>query len=113
MPLLFVYGSLKRGFSAEHLLDGEFVAEAKTEPVYQMLQFGAYPGVIAADEGGYSIEGEIWDVSEGCIPMLDEYEGVAEGAYLRVAAKLAEPHQQLQRVSSFTSATRTLQIVSI
>ena len=91
MPLLFVYGSLKRGFSAnEFFKEQRFISEAKTEPVYRMYDYGGFPGVVEVDEGGYAIEGEVWEVAEPLFDQLDHYEGVAEGLYSRGVGRLTE-----------------------
>ena len=95
MPLIFVYGSLKRGFSAEGRLDGSFQFEASTEPTYRMYDYGGFPGVVEMDEGGYAIEGEVWEVTEDCVPLLDEYEAVDAGLYIRSTAKLVQPLQEV------------------
>lgn len=99
MALLFVYGSLKRGFSANDFFSEQrFVAAAKTEPVYRMYDYGGFPGAVVVEEDGYAIEGEIWDVADPLFGQLDLYEAVAEGLYARGVARLAEPHQQLRNV---------------
>lgn len=63
-----------------------------------MYDYGGFPGVVEVEEGGYAIEGEVWEVSEACVPLLDEYEAVDAGLYIRSTAKLAPPHQQLRDV---------------
>ncbi len=41
MPLLFVYGTLKRGERANRLLSGQrFVGAAETEPRYRLVDLG-------------------------------------------------------------------------
>ena len=61
---IFVYGTLKRGLENHGWMRGQvFVAEAWSQPLYQMHDLGGYPGLTEADEdGGVAIQGEIWDV---------------------------------------------------
>jgi gamma-glutamylaminecyclotransferase len=74
--LLFVYGTLKRGQSANHLLgDAEFVRSAATLPVYQLLDLGTHPGMVESNGPGIAISGELWRISPEVIPALDAYEG--------------------------------------
>ena len=77
MTRLFIYGTLKRGQRAHHLLANErFVRLAETIPKYRLLHLGSYPGLAHAPEVGKEILGELWDVSDDCIAILDAYEGL-------------------------------------
>ncbi len=90
---LFVYGTLKRGWGLAHLLDAQrFIGEARTDPCYQLVNLGSYPGLVRRQEGGVSVHGELWDVTPECLAELDEVEGVSEGLYERVRASLLPPH---------------------
>lgn len=84
--LLFVYGSLKRGFSNHPLLvTAHFVGECRTEARYQLLVFGIYP---ALSEGGdRAIAGELYAVDTRLLFELDEFEGEA---YRRRAVQLED-----------------------
>ena len=74
--LLFVYGTLKRGQSANHMLaDAQFVRPAETEPVYRLVDLGTHPGLIPASEAGKAIRGELWNIDIRHFPALDAYEG--------------------------------------
>ena len=71
---MFVYGSLKRGHTNHTLMqDSRFLADATTQPAYDMLDFGYYPGVIA--NGRYSIRGEVFTVSGDVLNVVDALEG--------------------------------------
>ena len=70
--LLFVYGSLKRGYSNHHRLGGRFVAAAATAAKYRLLDLGTYPGMVR-DVDGLRVQGEIWDVDD--FESLDAFEG--------------------------------------
>ncbi len=74
--LLFFYGTLKRGQSANHLLaDSQFVRTAVTEPIYRLLDLGTHPGLVPAANDGLAIHGELWLVDVKHFPALDAYEG--------------------------------------
>lgn len=99
MHLLFVYGSLKRGFSNHFFLHGaEWVGEALTEPHYKMFDYGGYPAAIPANDGGYSIEGEVWRINDAHLFQTDLLEAVEEGLYERSTARLLPPWEELENV---------------
>jgi gamma-glutamylaminecyclotransferase len=78
---VFVYGTLKRGQRAAKYLSGQrFLGEAFTARKYRLYDCGGYPGMTEADGGG-SVQGEVWEISELCRTELDAYEGVEEGWY--------------------------------
>lgn len=90
--LIFVYGTLKRGFCRSRHLDGQtFLAEAVTLPGYIMYDCGEYPGLVVDAASGVSIRGELWRVDERAIAILDEVEGVSENWFLRQAVELQQP----------------------
>jgi len=82
---LFVYGSLKRGFSNHHFLAGqEFIGDARTVLRFRMFDCGGFPGVVEADlEGGYQILGELWNIDTPCLRRIDWLEEVDAGVYTR------------------------------
>lgn len=89
---IFVYGTLKRGGSNHHLLVGQqFVASARTEPLYRLYALSDYPAMIDAPQNGCLIEGEVWSVDTGCLASLDRLEGLDEGLYKRVPIQLQPP----------------------
>jgi gamma-glutamylcyclotransferase (GGCT)/AIG2-like uncharacterized protein YtfP len=88
---LFVYGTLKRGHSrARHLAGQRFLGEARTVSRYRLYDCGRYPGLVPAAEG-LAIEGEVWDVTEACLRVLDDVDGVAAGLYQRGLVQLEAP----------------------
>ncbi|MEZ6122576.1 MAG: gamma-glutamylcyclotransferase family protein [Planctomycetaceae bacterium] len=81
---VFVYGSLKRGYSLSGLLSGQqFVREALTAPDFRLYDLGRYPGLIRFPGRGLSIHGELYRVTPECLRRLDDVEGVDEGLYAR------------------------------
>jgi gamma-glutamylcyclotransferase (GGCT)/AIG2-like uncharacterized protein YtfP len=74
---LFAYGSLMRGEPAHDRLGAaRFIAEARTEPMFTLVDLGAYPGLVAI--GSDRVAGEIWEVPCGLLHALDRYEEVPE-----------------------------------
>ena len=87
--LIFVYGTLKRGFCRAQFLAGQtFLNEARTQPKYRMYDCGSFPGLKLASDG-LSIRGELWSVDEACLGRLDREEGVGTGLYSRSVIELA------------------------
>jgi gamma-glutamylcyclotransferase (GGCT)/AIG2-like uncharacterized protein YtfP len=96
MAKLFVYGTLKRGYSRAEALRGEvFLGSAKTEAQYRMFNCGHYPGLVESPDGLY-IEGELWEVSPECLKRLDEIEGVGIRLYQRAKVRLKPPHDRME-----------------
>ena len=90
---LFIYGTLKRGHCRHATLASQsFLGEVATAPEYRLWDLGEYPGLIAAakQEAGRSIRGELWEVSDDVLAILDEIEGVAEGLYERRPIRLVD-----------------------
>lgn len=89
--LLFVYGSLKRGFCHNYKIqDGFFVCNAKTHPFYRMYALGKFPALVK-EADGVAIEGELWNIKKKIFRELDKFEGVSVDLYRREIIFLAEP----------------------
>ena len=92
---LFVNGTLMRGLALHPNLEGaEFMGEFRTAPVYRLYSIGdVHPGMFEVDEGGVSVAGEmyrmsdeIWEKVEAgepphlyCGPVRLENGGVVDG----------------------------------
>lgn len=80
---IFVYGSLKRGYTLHRLLqDQRFLGISVTQPLYRLFDLGEYPGLVEWPEG-HGVVGEVYEVDLKCLKSLDAAEGVAEGCYSR------------------------------
>lgn len=91
--LLFVYGTLKRGYRSHHLLDGqEFVGNASTAPGYRLYDSGDYPCLVKDTATDHSIHGELFRVDEACLARLDEYEG-APHLFMRTFIEVPGVHE--------------------
>lgn len=89
---IFVYGTLKRGGENHTLLAGQrFLGTTRTVAGYRLYELDGYPGMVedAADIEGVS--GEVWEIDTATLRALDELEGVNEGLYARVPARLKSP----------------------
>jgi gamma-glutamylaminecyclotransferase len=76
MITLFIYGTLKRSQAAHHLLAGQrFLGEARTAPLYRIVDLGPYPTLVDAADDGLACHGEHWQVDAACLARLDDYEG--------------------------------------
>jgi len=72
-PLVFVYGSLRRGESNHHYLRAAaYLGEHVTAAAYTMFDLGAYPGVIAT--GAMRIKGEVYAIDRLILEHLDVLE---------------------------------------
>lgn len=82
---LFTYGTLRRGHEAARLLEGcERIGPATVAGSLYDID-GEYPALVLAGAG--RVEGEIWRCPPEVLARLDEYEGVSEGLFRRVATE--------------------------
>ncbi len=73
---LFVYGTLMSdGCRAVVLEQQRFLGPARTRPQYRLLDLGEYPGLVSWDGEGWAIEGELYEVHPGLLPVLNRIEG--------------------------------------
>lgn len=75
--LVFVYGTLKKGYGNHRLLTGaEFVGNFATAPDYKIYCNGAYPYMVEVGAGkGVPVEGEIYRISDEEQQRCDRLEG--------------------------------------
>ena len=91
---LFIYGTLKRGYSRHFALQiQKFLGEVRSQPRYRMYNAGTYPALARDDEDGLAIEGELWEVDDECLRRLDEIEGLGDKLFCRAAVELAVPFE--------------------
>ena len=85
---LFVYGTLKRGYSRAGCLQGQaFLGNAETVPGYRLYDNGSYPAMTLSESSSV-VTGELWEVNAGCLAELDQIEGVPT-LYQRTIVKLS------------------------
>ncbi len=78
---LFVYGTLRTGQAAHHLLAGQrFLGLARTRPLYRLLPETPYPALVPvppdAAAAGEAVPGEVWEVDPQRLTQLDAWEEV-------------------------------------
>jgi gamma-glutamylaminecyclotransferase len=75
MSLLFVYGTLKRGFhNHKRLSSARFVESLQTIAGYQLYNYNGAPIMIFS--GGESrVTGELYEVTRSVLEKIDEREG--------------------------------------
>lgn len=96
MPLLFVYGTLKRGGENHvHLTGQRLVGPAATSPGFTLYGLQGFPGMVRAEDAPEGVTGELWEVDADCLGILDVIEGNAEKLYERVPVSLLPPFANL------------------
>jgi gamma-glutamylcyclotransferase (GGCT)/AIG2-like uncharacterized protein YtfP len=71
---VFVYGTLLAGEPNHRLLGyARFVGEARTEPGFELRDFGAFPAIVRGGDG--SVVGEVYEVDGTTLASLDRLEG--------------------------------------
>jgi gamma-glutamylcyclotransferase (GGCT)/AIG2-like uncharacterized protein YtfP len=103
MTYLFVYGTLKSDQSNHHRLAGQrLIGIARTTANYRLIEIegrfeslGVYPGLVDlpyadVDGAGVSVMGEVWEVDDVCLAMLNAYEDLDSGEYVLAQVSLQE-----------------------
>lgn len=75
---LFVYGTLKRGFTLnEHTIGGDnscrYIGEGKIEG-FDMYSNGSYPYIVPVEDKSHKVSGEIWEVNDSV--MMTRLRGI-------------------------------------
>lgn len=81
---------MRGGCRAPALARQRFLGEARTRRLYRIFDCGSYPGLVEAS-AGRSIHGELWQVNNKCLRVLDQMEGVDQGLYERRPIALVNP----------------------
>ena len=71
--LVFVYGTLKYGFTNHDCMWGDYLCAGVTEDRYLMYSNGAYP-TVTPDEDGVEVKGELYVCDESAMERLDALE---------------------------------------
>jgi gamma-glutamylaminecyclotransferase len=89
--LVFVYGTLLVGQPNHRYLKGaQLLREARTLPQFLLYDLGPFPGLVRGGE--YAIVGEVHQVDEPTLAMLDRLEGHPR-FYRRTSIVLADGTQ--------------------
>lgn len=82
---LFVYGTLKRGHHRHDLMAGSRrLGPARTSRTFGLVDCGGYPGLVRlSSPQGNGVSGELYNVDDTHLRVLDAYEAVDTGEYRR------------------------------
>ncbi|RQS73925.1 gamma-glutamylcyclotransferase [Burkholderia sp. Bp8963] len=85
MRYVFVYGTLRAGeandignAAVRHGIAAPTLVGAAALPG-ELYDFGSYPGMVAAADGKTLVWGDVYEVDERLVPVLDEIERVYPG----------------------------------
>lgn len=71
---VFVYGTLLAGEPNHRVLGGaKLVADARTEPAFELRDLGPFPGLVRG--GQHAVLGEVYEVDAPTLAALDRLEG--------------------------------------
>jgi gamma-glutamylaminecyclotransferase len=74
VPLLFVYGSLRRGESNHARMQGaRFVGAGRTAPVLALVDHEGFTALVPG--GQQSVAGEIYELDAAHLARIDAFEG--------------------------------------
>ena len=97
---IFVYGTLKKGLSGHHHLEGaEYIGTAITSKKY-LLTSNRYPFLSKAKELCY-VKGEIYRVDKAKLTILDEYEDVPDYYTREVINVLMDETNEMKEVYAY------------
>jgi len=96
--LLCVYGTLKQCFQrSQFLRDQRYLGVCKTTPEYGIYAYGGFPALVDSNlaqssdvKANSHIYGELYEVDENCLVLLDDIEGVGDGLFFRQTLNLQE-----------------------
>ena len=72
--IIFVYGTLKRGFPGHAPLRGAtFLKDARTTSQFTLYDCGEWPAMVAHGKG--RVSGELFEIPIETLKALDAYEG--------------------------------------
>ena len=78
--LIFVYGSLKKGFHNHRVMEmakARFLSKAQSKDrAFSLFSLGSFPALDLAksDETPFKIEGELYEVPNNGVPVIDRLE---------------------------------------
>lgn len=76
---VFVYGTLRQGDVRGGALEGyRCVSRKAVLPEFRMHHLGGFPGIVAVEDETRTILGEIYEIDQKCLELLDRIEGHRE-----------------------------------
>jgi gamma-glutamylaminecyclotransferase len=84
---IFAFGTLKKGYALhdEGLSDAEFLGNYRTVQRFPMLIAGSWfaPMMLDAPGKGLRVKGELYNIAESKLPLLDALESVGSPGHFR------------------------------
>jgi gamma-glutamylaminecyclotransferase len=81
MPKLFVFGTLKKGYPLHRTLEGAtYLGPRRTWARYPMFVAGPWFAPMMLDQAGVGLQvsGELYEIDEGRLALLDDVESVGK-----------------------------------
>lgn len=89
---VFVFGTLKRGFPLHHqgLVGARFLGSYRTRECYPMLIAGPWFAPMMFNEPGVGlrVNGELYEISDSTLAILDRLESIGKPGSLRVIIEI-------------------------
>ena len=79
MKTFFPYSTLKQGYPLHFYLNGSRLINTRfvtPQAEWDLYSLGAFPGMKHVGDGGYKIAGELYEIPDGLVPILDAVEGL-------------------------------------
>jgi len=99
MELVFVYGTLKRGFSNHGILENsKYLGTTETVSRSFMMYplFGSFPGVTICLDDGFAIMGELYEVDSQTLNELDKLENNGKFYTRRLVSVYRKPGETVK-----------------
>ncbi len=71
----FVYGTLMKGLWNHRYLEDQRLIDKATLKGYRMYNVSSFPGIVKSKSEDQPISGELYEIDERCLVMLDRLEG--------------------------------------
>lgn len=90
MKLIFIYGTLKRGFNRHSaLVDQRYLGTAFSASRYSIFHISGFPALVEDSQNPKEIWGELYEVDNECLRKLDEIESISNNLFQRRTVVLA------------------------
>jgi len=84
MADLFVYGTLKRScLNARRMRGAKLLGDDEAADGFRLISLGSFPTMVASEDDGAAVKGELWRVTAHHLQALDHFESVHTGMFQR------------------------------
>lgn len=116
---IFVYGTLKKGYSNNRLLkNARYVGQARTFDRFPLRCNGSFPSMFLGGSDRGQVMGEVYEVNDQQLANVDALEGNGNGFYERMEIKLIDEFDREAKAwayfrdqSAYDTQRRTLEPV--